>query len=160
MDTATESVAANWKVDKSKYPPGPWMEEPDRVEFRHVGLPCLLVRQASHGAWCGYVGVPPGHPLHGLDYGNEKVNVSVHGGLTFAAACHPKSPVCHVPLPGEPAEVWWFGFDCVHSGDYAPGHDRAHYGPYGGWPGEQYRTQRYVEAEVKRLAEQLAKEAA
>ena len=35
---------------------------------------------------CGYVGVGPGHPSHGVHYDN--VDVSVHGGLTFADGCH------------------------------------------------------------------------
>lgn len=24
--------------------PGPWDDEPDRVEFQHVGFPCLILR--------------------------------------------------------------------------------------------------------------------
>lgn len=27
--------------------------------------------------------------------------------------------VCHVPDPGEPDDVWWFGFDCAHAWDYS-----------------------------------------
>ena len=60
--------------------------------------------------------------------------------------------ICHLPEPGEPDHVWWFGFDCAHSGDVSPGYDgylRDHgtYKPIG-----------YVERECARLAEQLAAE--
>ena len=24
--------------------------------------------------------------------------------------------ICHIPGPGRPKDVWWFGFDCAHSG--------------------------------------------
>lgn len=154
MGTPTE-----WKVDKSRFPPGPWMNEPDRVEWRRGNLILLAVRQKSHGAWCGYVGVPPGHPWHGKKYSAEGVRAAdVHGGLTYSDACH--GPVCHVPAPGEPDSVWWLGFDCVHAGDYAPGHDLEHRGPYGGFPGDSYRTQGFVQLEIERLADQAERAAA
>jgi hypothetical protein len=74
------------------------------------------------GALCGYVGAPPGHPWHGAGYND--VDVSVHGGLTFAASCQENAPeghgICHVPEPGRPADVWWLGFDCAHGGDVIP----------------------------------------
>lgn len=50
---------------------------------------------------CGYVEVPSGHPLFGADYSG--VEVSVHGGLTFAG-----------PMENGGS---WFGFDCAHYGD-------------------------------------------
>lgn len=99
---------------------GPWLNEPDRVEWRMPELPglvCLAARGPS-GSWCGYVAVPPGHPLHGKGY--EDVSCSVHGGLTFADRCQPGGLICHVPAPGEPDDVWWLGFDCAHGGDYSP----------------------------------------
>ena len=43
--------------------PAPWLTEPDRLEWTHEGYPCLAVRN-SFGAWCGYVGVPEGHPWY------------------------------------------------------------------------------------------------
>lgn len=58
---------------------GPWKGEPDRVDFEHAGLPCLLKRSEDMGNWCGYVAVPPGHPLHGKDY--AAADVDVHGGV-------------------------------------------------------------------------------
>jgi hypothetical protein len=135
------------EVDRSGWPAGPWDDEPDRVEFEHAGLPCLLNRGGG-GAWCGYAAVPPGHPLHGQDY--EVPEVEVHGGLTYAASCG--GAICHVPEPGEPDDVWWFGFDCAHAWDVLPGTLR-----YGGrLPDSVYRTMDYVRRETERLAEQLA----
>ena len=51
-----------------RYPPGPWHDEPHRKDFKHAGLACLLSRSPGSGGWCGYVGVPPDHPLHGKHY--------------------------------------------------------------------------------------------
>lgn len=55
-------------IDKSTWGPGPWQEEPDKIQYvdEATGLPCLIVRNGpTIGALCGYVGVLPGHPLHG-----------------------------------------------------------------------------------------------
>lgn len=55
--------------------------------------------------------------------GEQIINLNVHGGLTFAGGCHegdPATGICHIPAPGEPDDVWWFGFDCTHAGDLAP----------------------------------------
>lgn len=74
------------------------------------------------GHWCGYVGVPEGHPLFGQ--GDSDGLFAVHGGITFAGACQEDKEhgVCHAPLPGRPEKVWWLGFDCAHAGDLMPGH--------------------------------------
>jgi hypothetical protein len=44
-------------VDKRKWGPGPWMDEPDKIQYPdpETGLPCLAVR-GPLGSWCGYVG--------------------------------------------------------------------------------------------------------
>lgn len=111
-----------YKWEKSAWGPGPWDDEPDRVEWREPTMPGLvcLVARGPMGNWCGYVAVPPGHPAHGADYND--VEVSVHGGLTYAERCQagPAAFVCHVPAPGEPDDVWWLGFDCGHAFDYSP----------------------------------------
>lgn len=154
-------------VDKSAWGDGPWQTEPDRVEWAHAGLPCLALRN-HHGNWCGYAAVPPGHPRHGTGY--DDVEVDVHGGLTYAGPC--EGLICHVPKPGEPDDVYWFGFDCCHAGDFSPGMDTQIRG-YGirqdrprydhakalaahDWTVDTYRTLDYVQAETNRLAEQLA----
>lgn len=86
--------------DKSKWPRGPWDDEPDKVQWQDeaTGLPCLIVRSPV-GALCGYVGVPPDHPWHGKEYDDEAlIGVEVHGGLSFAAFCQPgpeNQSICH-----------------------------------------------------------------
>jgi hypothetical protein len=141
--------------DRSTWPPGPWDNEPDLVEWRdaHTGYPCLVVR-GPVGALCGYVGVPPGHPAHGKDYDDVPLGDGYpHGGLTYSRAC--AGDVCHVPLPGEPDEVWWLGFDCAHSRDVCPGllFIGGRVRPI--FPGEVYKPIRYVQGECTELAAQL-----
>lgn len=147
------------KIDKSGWGPGPWQDEPDRKEWKHAGFACLIVRVPSHGALCGYVGVPPGHPWHGKDYGDVEVafpDIDVHGGLTYAAKCHGR--VCHVPAPGEPDELWWLGFDHAHAFDVSPAYSaryRELYGHHSNFD-EVYRDMNYATAGVEHLAEQAA----
>lgn len=111
---------AAYHVNKTGWPDGPWMQEPDRVQWRTVaGLPGLVVRQPVAGALCGYAGVPPGHPMHGLDCSADDFPRFGHG-IDYSAPCQVDGPVCHVPEPGEPDDVWWLGFHCAHGWDYAP----------------------------------------
>lgn len=154
------------RIPKSEWGPGPWQNEPDREEWRHAGLPCLIVR-GPWGALCGYVGVPPEHPAHGIDggtwAGSARIPVEVHGGLTYGAPCQVGGEICHVAREGEP-EPFWLGFDCAHSGDLMPGMvalERreglsSHRVTAAMWPVE-YRDIAYVRAETNRLAEQLAR---
>lgn len=154
------------KFDRSEWGSGPWDNEPDRLDFEHAGFACLLHRGPC-GHWCGYVGVPEGHPYFGKSY--DDVPVDAHGGLTYSEKC--AGHICHVPKPGMPDVVWWLGFDCAHSGDYTPSNGR-YWGTGYPWPSEKYdhanamsvidwhvekyRTIDYVRAETQRLAEQLA----
>jgi hypothetical protein len=164
---------------------GPWMAEPDKVHWIDpaTDMDCLAVRNPM-GAWCGYVGLPPGHPWHGVNYSgcaqrsaacdedwaycdhSPDAQVTVHGGLTFADRCGESEKgegygICHVPLPGRPHDVWWLGFDCNHAGDMSP-YDAAqaeHYNhrwPYGLIDGDRYRDLAYVKAETASLARQIA----
>lgn len=128
------------RVDRSNWRPGPWDAEPDKVEWRYRGMACLAVRQ-RHGAWCGYVAVQTSHPWA---TGNAaECESSVHGGITYGPSeCH--GPVCHVPQRGEPDDVRWIGFDCMHFADATPD------GRYGG----EYRDLDFVKAEVESLADQ------
>lgn len=146
-------------VDRTGWGPGPWDGEPDRIEWEHAGRPCLMVRHPN-GHWCGYAAVDPGHPLHGKDYDDpfqweDDWESAPHGGLTYANKCGHN--VCHVPKPGQPDDVWWFGFDCGHLSDLSPG--RAARERAMGFPpiGRHiYRCVPYVEVETNRLAEYLA----
>lgn len=141
-------------VDREGWPPGPWDGEPDKLQWPDTatGLPCLAVRHPQYGHWCGYVGVPPGHPWYGVDW--SEPCVEVHGGLTFANRCQEGFDegrgVCHV-APGEP-EPYWLGFDCAHAWDESP-QDAARWGinKYG-----EYRTLDYVQQQCGSLAAQIA----
>ena len=132
-------------------PDGPWHAEPDRVEFRHAGLPCLLVR-GPMGAWCGYVATPPGHPWRTRDLmlGDDIPDdvPEVHGGVTYMEPC--QDDVCHVPAPGESDDVMWVGFDCSHAGDLSLAWMRE-YLIYG-----VYRDVAYARRETEQLAAQAA----
>ena len=138
-------------------------------EFFDNGMKCHVVL-TKMGHHCGYVAVDPTHPWFGKSYddivpvpqaildrdisgenvgyinllcvGLQEENISrgevsislaidVHGGLTFSAADREE------PL-------WWFGFDCAHAYD-----GRGPADP--GW-----RDADYVEAQCRRLSEQLA----
>lgn len=162
-------------VDKTDWGPGPWQDEPDKVQWKDeaTGLACLAKRGPG-GQWCGYVGLAPGHALYEKHYGDvydllDYDAVNVHGGLTYADHCAEgpeESSICHVPDPGEPDNVWWLGFDCAHSRDLSPAQaarDRLRYEETGSpiWlpltdGTEQYRTLAYVQSETRRLAGQLA----
>lgn len=131
---------------------GPWQGEPNRVEWEHAGLPCIAHR-GPVGSWCGYVGLSPGHPLHGKTYNtvHEMLpHLSVHGGLTYSETC--SGCICHVPKPGEPDDLWWLGFDCAHAWDYCPRTASLGYAPR---YDEHYWTLAEVQEETNRLAEQL-----
>lgn len=181
-----ESKEWRFQDVKDKLIDGPWQNEPDKAQWmdEETGLPCLIVRQGHSGHLCGYVGVPEGHPLYKVGYwdcpakcGKEKYAdggdncthdhpdslVDVHGGLTFASLCQEDKDrgVCHTPGPGEPEHVWWFGFDCAHSGDKSSLGKK-----YMKFMESKklssimfegtYRDFAYVKAECARLAKQLA----
>ncbi len=130
-----------------------WLTEPDHEDF-HVQVGgkkvCCTIHRNQMKVWCGYVAVKPGHPLYGKSY--DEADLSVHGGLTYAANRTPDH---------KPDGDWWFGFDCGHGGDYLPGMESvmekfpeiAHtFGRV-----DTYKNQAYAKAECKDLAEQLAK---
>jgi hypothetical protein len=152
--------------------PGPWQDEPDKVQWVDAAtdLDALAVRN-HWGSWCGYVGVPPGHPLHGVSFHDLPYDLEVHGGLTFAGGCDEEAPegtgICHIPEPGRPAEVWWLGFDCGHAWDLQPGMVQFEKETFGHESGtmalferigrtQTYRDLDYVRREVAGLAAQLA----
>ncbi len=141
------------KIDRAGWGHGPWDSEPDRLQFKTAnGMAALVVRN-SMGALCGYVGVPVEHAMYEVNY-NQGYNLIVHGGLTFSGKCH--GAICHVPEDGEPDDVWWLGFDCNHSGDYAP--TMAKYRDYLTSLSEQhehYKDIEYVKDQCEKLSQQL-----
>jgi hypothetical protein len=80
--------AQEWTtIDKSTWGNGAWQNEPDKIQWvdEATNLDCLMVRNPHGGFWCGYVGVPEGHPAFAKEY--EHVDVNAHGGLTYSDFC-------------------------------------------------------------------------
>lgn len=129
------------KIDKSSWGNGDWIFEPDFQNGvdDNSGYPMLIVRIHGSGHLCGYVGVHDSHPFHGKDYDDEALQeIDVHGGLTYSSDSGPGQ---------EPDGFWWFGFDCAHAGDLAPGMATILKGTY--------RNLAYVQDECAKLAKQL-----
>lgn len=126
---------------------GPWKDEPNRVNWVYKDMDCMMVRHARSLHWCGYVGLPETHLYHGKSYGEieNTMDVSVHGGLTYADACN--HTVCHITDKAD--NTWWLGFDCAHTGDVCPTHERIFMSD------GYYKDLRYVKAETERLADQF-----
>jgi hypothetical protein len=85
--------------------PGPWDNEPHRVDFKAYGLNCLLLRNPLFWNWCGYVGVPPGHPAYGKSISEINQHACAYGGITSV---------------DEIDGLYWIGFDCAHETDLVP----------------------------------------
>lgn len=84
----------------------------------------------------GYVIIPPGHKLHGVDHDN--IGVDIHGGLTFSELIDEESISYWPELSKSDLGSWIIGFDTAHAWDTL---ER--------WPKEA------VQAEAERLKEQL-----
>lgn len=127
---------------------GEWDGEPDLVEWIENGWRCLVVRHMTNGHLNGYVGIPPGHPAHGVT--DNDLAIRVHGGVTYASPNTPAAWVKHltVDLPG----LWWIGFDTGHLGDLSPGFERL-IGGVGG--GGTYKPVAYCMTEVRMMISQL-----
>lgn len=132
----------SWKVDRTRFPRGPWDEEPEDFvgPWQSHGLTCHLTRNTM-GSWCGYVTVPAGHILFGMPF-DVLEDVGVHGGLSYAA---------------REGDGWAFGFDCSHHGDITPSmRTDTHKTVVELWGDAIYRTREWTKDETHRLAEQLA----
>ena len=68
-----------------------------------TGYRAVVVRHNSldGGYYCGYVSIPPTHPLFGICYNNMTFYPDVHGGITYSGNRGEKG-------------TWWHGFDCHH----------------------------------------------
>lgn len=149
-------------LDRTGWDAGVWDDEPDRAEWTdRTGFPCLALRHAHYGVWCGYVAVPPGHPWHGRSWNDLPEGLA---DVNFAEPCMEtdqphRERICHVPAPGEPDDVWWFGFDCGHALDVKP-HEPMEkiYGKLPGYGGFErtYRTLDYVRDKCALIALQVA----
>ncbi len=122
-------------------------QEGNYKAFEYKGYKCRILRphklmsQNSNMIFlCGYVLIPKGHLAYGKHY--DDIDVSVHGGLTYAEEY----------LFVQPEKGWWIGFDCGHAGDLC------YEGGFGFIDKEDvYRDMNYVEKELKSLVDQLIK---
>jgi hypothetical protein len=114
-----------WNItDKAQWGPGPWQDEPDKVQWtdEETGMACLVVR-GPVGALCGYVGVPDGHPWHGMHFRDVDAGEDLHRELSYSHECQGDpngETVCHVAGDGEPDTLWWLGFHCSYARDLSP----------------------------------------
>lgn len=115
---------------------------PPTKRWEHAGLVCMIrPGPPMLGFYNGYVAVPPAHAAYGLHY-DKLQDVDVHGGLTYGEL--------------EP-DGWVYGFDTGHAYDVWPEATMPE------WLREMRErrtgiewTLEKLEAEVNRLAEQLA----
>lgn len=145
---------------------------------------CLMVIRDYEGKTirshrCGYVGVPVGHPLHGVDYGTPVpwlrrytehstlgkkspiliITAGVRAEEGDTVRCSPDIAFdVHGGLTfsdgggGYPVSgpEWWFGFDCHHDCDRSIDPS-----PYGFDSDGVVRSMDYVVAECESLARQI-----
>lgn len=121
---------------------------PERVlaQGTHRGFEWVVTHN-NLGNRCGYVRVPKGHAWHGKDY--DEPDVTVHGGLTFAEPDYPCGK-------GGVDDGYWFGFDCGHHGDAADPLLQQEFSYASRGRGGVVRSQAYVEAQCRALADQAA----
>lgn len=136
-------------TEQPQWGPGPWDNEPNRIEFEAAGLRCIMLRHMRFGHWCGYVRVGDDHPWNGMCYSDriEKppadlvhrpVNMDSVGVINFFIAALEGVDLeqqCTLSMlidahggltwagsgPEDGADGWWFGFDCNHCNDLSPG---------------------------------------
>ena len=158
--------------DKQRFSDGPWQGEVDSYEWldRLSGLHCAIIRHTAVGSLLGYVAVPKGHKLHRVGYRDlvdippgsmeRLVGMEDVGVFNLLIGAHEMTPTqaplslithCHEGLSYSAMDDrgnWWFGFDCGHSHDLAPGI------PYL-FEWQTYRDFPYVKKQVERLALQI-----
>ena len=152
---------------------GPWIDEPDKVEFEYRDHLCQILRPTLPfaGHLCGYVRVSQ-------DIVDIDSNMwEVHGGITFVInqkkyalqkekkeKINPSEadlkPTPLVAKGRDPEEDWegnWIGFDCGHWADLIPKQkDYEIRNLFGEFCEERtYRTVEFVTEELKRLVDQI-----
>lgn len=135
-------------LPKSQWGPGPWQDEPDALDWcdEATGYACAIRRTMRvAGTLCGYVGVAPGHALHGwrldddlplrpeFEQGGKTGVIDVllyalsgahaHGTIPLGVALKVHGGITWtgaMPDESDASGRWWFGFDCGHAGDFSP----------------------------------------
>jgi len=154
------------------------------LEGQESGLDFQVVAQ-SVGHRCGYVRIPEGHPLFGLDYNDKApgltksdlkhLEIGKRGPIALFIEAMDDSDTVRVETlfdvhgsltyadsrNGEDG-TWWLGFDCMHLGDAkdpdlmsAESLAHTYHSP---WDADAVvRSKDYVEAECRSLAKQIVK---
>ena len=145
--------------------PGAWSHEADKIAWTdgETGLGCIIRREPLGGHLAGYVGIGPDHPLYRYDFSAIPIDIEVHGGISYSAACDESGPpeisICHVHHDREHGgNVWWFGFECNQITDLVPAEMSDPVTDSALVHGIQpvYRDEEYVFGQVTDLARQLA----
>lgn len=86
------------------------MKEPHVIErmFMCDDYICVVAMMPL-GHRCGYVGIPKGHKMYGVDYTSIEEMIDCHGGLTY-------SGTGKYPLFTD-NDYHWFGWDYAHYAD-------------------------------------------
>lgn len=150
-----KEIAWSGLVDRSGWARGPWDRElADKVQWPdgRTGLPCLAVR-SNQGIWCGYVGVPEGHPAFGVRWRGLS-GLKVHRGVDYSGVC--SGHICHITEEAEHDLVWWLGFATSLDRDVNPSGAAWWPARYGTTEQRQYRSLAYIKEQCGRLAAQLA----
>ncbi len=106
--------------NKSNFPPGKWLHEPDFCEWHRSGFTCLAIRDMSLGVWKGFIGLKSNHRFFNKSL--EKILrdplvvdafLGVYGGISTAGG-----------LPARYKDIskgiWWLGIETSHGGDLMP----------------------------------------
>jgi len=139
------SISQYQKINKSSWPEGPWMQEPDEVKWidEDTGYECEIYRNALNGFLAGYVVVTKSHPLFKVDYSpsnelsRKLQEIDVHTGITSLGSSKKHGD-----------DKWLLGFNCCQDGDLSP-NLRSFV------PSDNYKDIEYVTSEVESLAKQL-----
>jgi hypothetical protein len=107
-------------LDKTHFPKGIWLSEPDFCSWQHQGLFCLAIRDMKLGVWRGLVGLETTHSFHAKSIesllevkAGMDLFLSVYGGLASAGR-----------LPIKYKEhgkgLWWIGLETSGGQDLMP----------------------------------------
>jgi hypothetical protein len=117
--------------------------EVEKDWITQAGLRAVVIYITDMGHRCGYVGVNPGHPLHGAEYSKPhpallavsddepigKRSLITLLAVSLADTDRMQSPDIVFDVHGGltysggdgkypvAADLWWFGYDCAHAGD-------------------------------------------
>jgi len=154
------------------------------IKGKYKGFNYIVIAQPM-GYRCGYVEIPKGHTLYGLDYSAQlpitfkeisKQSIGKRGIISVLCAQRLKKDDkvsmdllfnVHggITFSGEfkKGKGWWIGFDCAHAGDgrdisiMDKRHKEMNEKCHLDFDGDVIRIKKYVEKECKSLINQIKK---